>query len=140
MWSLSHTICLRNISPLGKRSTKQIHKNNKHIGKKKDKTMEDKPFWCLKCNKAVDEVNVDGYGFGDRMLEGVMYRVKNMDGKPVLLGIISVNDEVIDPKDDAYMHKLNNDYLNKVCLKYCEDLDIAYCPTCSDEILVWGEI
>lgn len=28
--------------------------------------MEEK-FWCDKCNKKVDEVNVDGYGFGDRV-------------------------------------------------------------------------
>jgi len=101
--------------------------------------VEDKPFYCLKCKKDVDEVNVDGYDFGDRLLEGVMYRVKNVDGFPKLLGIVDAG-KVIDPKDDAYLSQLNNDYWNKMCLWHCEELDIAYCPTCGDEILVWGEI
>jgi hypothetical protein len=101
--------------------------------------LEDIPFWCLKCDKTVDEVNVDGYGFGDRMLEGVMYRVKSVNGKPVLLGILSVDGNVIDPKDDAYMHGLNNKHWNELCIEYCEDLDIADCSTCGTQILVWGE-
>ena len=102
--------------------------------------MEDKPFYCLTCKKIVDEVNVHGYNFGDRLLEGVMYRVKNTDGKPKLLGILGTNGKVIDPEKDAYMFGLNNSLWNERCIEYCEDLDVAACPVCSDDILVWGEI
>ena len=98
---------------------------------------EDTPFYCQTCNKIIDEVNVDGYGFGDRMLEGVMYRVKNNNGKPEVIGVQFCG-EVIDPKDDAYMHGLNNKHWNKTCSEYCEELDIAACPTCGDDVLVWG--
>jgi hypothetical protein len=115
-----------------------IDRWTKELASIEQNALEDMPFWCRKCKKIVDEVNVHGYGFGDRMLEGVMYRVKNVDGKPVLLGIVD-GKNIIDPKDDAYMHGLNNKHWNELCLEYCEDLDIAACPDCSDDVLVWGE-
>ncbi len=101
--------------------------------------MKDELFYCLNCKKHIDEVNVDGYGFGDRMLEGVTYRVKNVDGKPEVLGVLDFDDKIIDPKDDAYMHQLNFKLWNEKCIEYCEELDIASCPTCGDDILVWWE-
>ena len=96
----------------------------------------EKQFFCLKCKKDLTEVNVDGYSFGDRMLEGVMYRVKNNNGKPEVLGIM-FQGKVIDPKDDAYMHQLNYKLWNKRCEEYCEGLDVAECPECGFEIIVW---
>ena len=99
--------------------------------------MEDKPFWCLTCNKLLNEINVHGYDFGDRILEDCYYRVKNENGKPVVLGI-SDGKNVIDPNDDPYMVGLNNKHWNKLCVEYCENLDIASCPVCGDDILVWG--
>ena len=98
-----------------------------------------KPFWCLTCNKIIDEVDVDGYAFGGRLLEGVIYRIKNVDGKPKILGL-SDGIKVVDPKDDPYVGRLNIKYWNEMCLEYCEELDIANCTWCGDQILVWGEI
>lgn len=84
---------------------------------------------CDNCGK-IDYVLVDGYYFGDRLLEGVNFKVKDKDGKPNSVG---VTDECIE-----YFEDLNKNKWLKICDDFCEDLDIAQCPKCGDDVVVWG--
>lgn len=86
-------------------------------------------FVCEKCGK-VDSVLVDGYAFGDRQLEGVIFKVKNVKGKPKVL-------EVTVGK--KYFETLNKKLWYKACEDYCKQLDLANCSKCDDyEVEVWG--
>lgn len=86
-------------------------------------------FVCDKCGK-VDTVLVSGYHFGDRLLEGVVFRVKNVKGKPKVV-------EVTEGKE--YFESLNKKKWIKACEDYCKQLDEANCGKCDDyEVAVWG--
>jgi len=95
-----------------------------------ESSFEDVPFFCLKCGK-IDEVIVDGYYFGDKLLEGVEFIVKNVNGEPKVM-----NDFEVDP----YMIQLNIPYWIRECEDFCMQHDIASCSKCGEEVLVWGEI
>lgn len=84
---------------------------------------------CDKCGK-IDHVLVDGYTFGDRILEGVMFEVRDKNGKPDAIGVTK---ECLD-----YFNDLNTKKWLKACQGYCEDLDIAQCPKCGYDVPVWG--
>jgi len=91
--------------------------------------MEDVPFYCLKCEKHVDEVFVDGYIFGDRILEGVDFKVRNINGQPIVIS---------DFANDPYFVGLDTLYWIKECEEFCKGLDFAECMVCRGEILVWS--
>jgi len=87
-------------------------------------------FYCDQCKEKLNIVLVDGYGFGDRLLEGVDFIVENVDNKPVVLNV--------DADSIPYFEQLNKEYWFEVCGEYCEGLDIATCPACGYDVVVWG--
>jgi len=84
---------------------------------------------CKDCG-AIDHVLVDGYFFGDRLLEGVNFMVKDQDGIPTALGVV--------PEAQSYFDDLNQDKWLRTCEKFCEQLDIAQCPKCGGDVVIWG--
>jgi len=86
----------------------------------------------LKCDTCgvIDHIIVDGYCFGDRLLEGVEFMVKDKNGKPNALGV--------KPECQDYFSDLNQKKWLKACEEFCEQLDIAQCPKCGDDVVVWG--
>jgi hypothetical protein len=87
-------------------------------------------FWyCHACGKAVDTVLVDGYQFGDRLLEEVIFVIKNVGGIPTCEG---VTDECKD-----YFSELNEKAWLDACRSFCDaDIDIGSCPICGDDVHV----
>jgi len=83
-------------------------------------------FKCKACQKEHEFVLVDGYNWGDRMLEGVMFRVYDNDGDPQL--------ELHDKSDEAYTRQLNMDYFLKEGKVYIEHEEIYGCPECKFDI------
>ena len=73
---------------------------------------------------------LDGYPFGDRLLEGVMFIVDNRNDKPVVAGVTN--------SCKPYFNQLNKEMWIKECEKFCLTYDVAQCPDCGDEILIWG--
>jgi len=84
---------------------------------------------CESCGK-IDHVLVDGYPFGDRLLEGVMFMVKDQDGIPTALGVTA---EAVE-----YFSDLNQSKWLRACEEFCERLDFAQCPKCGGDVDVWG--
>lgn len=77
-------------------------------------------FKCDKCGD-LDYVLFDGYPFGDRMLEDVMFRRYN-DGH------VEIN------SDDAYWQKLNSKMWLETAKEWSDDLDIGTCPKCKEDV------
>lgn len=83
---------------------------------------------CPKCKANVDAVYFDGYAFGDRLLEGVMFKLTKE-------GEVYFKD---DPATDAYVQQLNTEYWLTAAVDWIEDNDIADCVYCQGEILLNG--
>lgn len=83
-------------------------------------------LYCEFCKKELPYALVDGYNFGDRLLEGVMFKVEHRNEGPNCIGV--------EESSEAYMKGLNWEHWKKKCEEYCEDLDIAQCPDCHDDI------
>jgi predicted RNA-binding Zn-ribbon protein involved in translation (DUF1610 family) len=81
-------------------------------------------FNCEKCGK-VDEGRFDGYWFGDRQLEGIMFIAKKNDD-----GTCKVRAE-----DDKYLATLNKKYWLKMAKEFAEDNDIFICLKCGSQIV-----
>lgn len=88
-------------------------------------------FCDNKCNKDLKFVYVHGYDFGDRLMEDVMFKVEVVDGKGLCTGL--------HPDAEPYMIQFNWDYWKKKCEEHCENIDIAICPFCGEDILVEDE-
>lgn len=82
-----------------------------------------------KCN--IDFIYVNGYDFGDRIMEGVKFKVRVVNGKPECFGM--------DPDSEPYMVQFDWKYWKQKCEDYCDDIDIAQCPQCKQDILVEDE-
>lgn len=78
-------------------------------------------FDCEKCGR-IDESEFDGYAFGDRQLEGVMF-VCSQPKK----GQFKVRFKD-DPKTDPYLVTLNTKYWLKAAKDYAKKNDIFTCP------------
>jgi len=85
---------------------------------------------CPTCGE-IPFVTVDGYWFGDRLLEGVLFKVEDKDGKPHALGVTR--------QSRAYFEDLNEAKWLKACEDFCLNEDVAYCPNCEDEVSIWGD-
>ena len=84
-----------------------------------------KKLFCIDENKELKYTLVDGYGVGDRLLEGVMFRISLVNDKPKA---------IIDPSyDDEYFEGLNREYWYKI-LEEDFDIDDCSCPYCDGEI------
>jgi len=88
--------------------------------------MEITKFTCDKCGD-LDSVVFSGYPFGDRLLEGVMFKAFFDNG-----GTLKVT--LNDPSDKAYCSQLNMKYWYKEALDFAKKLDIAECPKCGEEV------
>ena len=91
--------------------------------------MNIKPFHCETCKQEKSTVLVDGYAFGDRLFDGVMFVVENVNGKPICSGVVE--------EDKVYFDGENKKKWINECEDYCQDLDVASCPDCNDDIAVW---
>jgi len=76
---------------------------------------------CDKCGP-LDYILFDGYPFGDRMLEGVMFRFYP-DGK------VQIDDD-----DDAYWQSLNTKAWLEVAKECGPQVDVGACPKCGAEV------
>ena len=92
--------------------------------------IKDDKVICDGCGKMLDWIYVDGYSFGDRMMEDVRFKVKLANGKF----------ECLEVEDDAkpYMVQFDWNHWKKECEDFCRRNDIAECPKCGDqEVDVW---
>jgi hypothetical protein len=85
-------------------------------------------FDCDKCGK-IDEALFDGYGFGERILEGVMFKAKKRDNGTCVV------DSVDKWEKDPYLSGLNKKHWMKLAKDYAEDNDIFECPTCKNDVV-----
>ena len=83
-------------------------------------------FDCEHCGK-VDHALLDGYDFGDRLLEGVMFEVRVADD-----GTISIQ---VQEKHRSYFSQLNEQMWLEAAKERAEEIlsdpgDGFYCPKC----------
>lgn len=83
-------------------------------------------FDCEECGQ-IHEALFDGYFFGDRLLEGVMFKAKIENGDMT----ISMNDS----NDDAYMNSLNKEQWLKTAKQFALKNDIFECPYCGEDVV-----
>ena len=84
-------------------------------------------FDCEKCGK-IDNAIMDGYSFGDRLLEGVKFLVtKNDNGKCMV--------EPYHPDDKSYLKTLNYNMWMKMAKESAETNDIFECPHCGSDVV-----
>lgn len=86
----------------------------------------------LKCDDCgeLDHVLFDGYAFGDRMLEGVMFQAR-LEGEEDFVVVFA-------PGNEHYTKKLNTDYWLAAAKVHAAELDIAVCPKCNDDVAMPG--
>ena len=84
---------------------------------------------CDNCGK-IDYVLVDGYGIGDRLLEGVMFMVEDKDGKPHTIGVVK--------ESQIYFDDFNKEKFLAEMESFCEHEEDAYCPKCDGIVDIWG--
>lgn len=83
-----------------------------------------KPFVCEKCGP-IDYAEMDGYAFGDRLLEGVMFRVRRFEDNDL--------EVTIDPDSKDYFESLNmRKWLGLAVQNAEDDPDSLMCPTCKE--------
>ena len=78
----------------------------------------------------VDSYLIDGYSFGDKLLEGVMFEVTIKNGKPIV---------EVTPESKPYFEQLNQAIWLKKAVKFAERADIVTCGKCksNDIVLPW---
>ena len=81
-------------------------------------------FICDKCGE-VKKVSFDGYHFGDRLLEGVIFDAV-LDDK----GNVSVS---VQTESAAYFSDLNEKKWLAAALKYVQETDVVTCGKCGGE-------
>jgi hypothetical protein len=75
----------------------------------------------------ITHIIFDGYGFGDKQLEQVMFKASVIDGEVVV-------DAVDDWDNDNYLKGLNKNHWLGAAKAYQANLDIATCPNCGNDI------
>ena len=83
-----------------------------------------KQFDCEGCG-VIDYVLINGYGFGDRLLEDVYFEVRIKDEKFVV---------ALAPGQDEYCHQLNMVYWLEKAQAYAEQHDFGECPHCRSDV------
>lgn len=89
-------------------------------------------FNCEQCGD-VDQILVDGYGCGDRLLEGVMFKVVMAEDE-------SLTAEVM-PLFQDYFEQLNPNWVDKIVEYVEEHIDdcVGKCPHCKQDIAYLSE-
>ena len=83
-------------------------------------------FVCDGCGR-LEYILIDGYGFGERMLEGVMFRVSvDENGGFLATPILGWH--------HPYLRTLNREYWENEALCYAKENDIAECPKCGQDV------
>lgn len=79
---------------------------------------------CDQCG-VVDHVLVDGYSFGDRLLERVLFEVRAVRGRPQ----VTVTAEAA-----AYFEGLNTTHWLRAARTYVRTADLFICPHCHSDV------
>ena len=80
---------------------------------------------CDGCKKELDYVLVNGYPFGDRLMEGVMFKVCLSKNKWICIGV--------EEEAKEYIKQFNWKYWKSICESFCNENDLAHCPLCGEE-------
>ena len=82
----------------------------------------------------IPHIIFDGYGFGDRQFEGVMFKAMIVEGL-IAPGFDSlVVDSVDDWNTDPYLGDFNKSQIIKRATNYIRDHDVATCPKCGNDV------
>jgi len=85
---------------------------------------------CENCGKNVESALLDGYHFGDRLLEGVMFEVRLVDEKFTASLV----------EETSYTEGLNMVKWLKTAAKYAETHDVFECPQCHEqEVILYSQ-
>ena|SRR3990172_1706272 len=87
-----------------------------------------KTFKCNKCGE-IDHVTVDGYGFGERVLEGVLFEIRFAKGAKKYKATVEASAK-------EYFSTLNEKMWLKQAEDYAKDADMASCPKCGEDIVM----
>jgi hypothetical protein len=83
-------------------------------------------MFCSECEAEVEHVYVSGYHIGDRILEGIWFKVYHKPGDRML------TIEVVDGSwDDGYMGQLNRKYWEKRIVESVDDS--GACLDCTED-------
>jgi len=85
-------------------------------------------LYCSHCGKEKKTAYVDGYHFGERLLEGIKFMLEIQDNKLTCTGVAE--------QDQEYFSTLNEDKWIDACNEYCEDVDIIKCIDCNQDVEV----
>ena len=93
-------------------------------------TMTEKTFNCEKCGD-IPMALLDGYHFGDRILEGVMFEITITDNNTITAKA---------QKESAdYMATLNESKWNNAAVECAKSYDVFVCPTCGGEVIQFSK-
>jgi hypothetical protein len=87
--------------------------------------IKDDKIICDECGKRLLFVYVDGYAFGDRLLEGVLFKVQFLSDGWKCIGV--------EKESEQYMKQLDWNHWKSECEDYCVNEGMAQCPECGDE-------
>ncbi len=81
---------------------------------------------CEGCGHESDTAHVDGYSFGDTLLEGVLFIISWASDKPKALGVTE--------SCKKYFSGLAQKKWLKACEEYCADNDVFACEKCGEDV------
>lgn len=87
-----------------------------------------KPLFCETCKEEKTVVHTDGYLFGERIVEGVIFIIEIKDGKIKCTGV--------GESSKQYMEQLNWEHWKKRCEDFADDAEEFTCPECGDDIYI----
>lgn len=85
----------------------------------------EKAFVCDACGP-IDHIHFDGYAFGDRVLEGVIFRAAFKNGKLVVTPI--------EGWGGPYLRTLSKAHWQKEAEAFAAENDVAQCPKCGADV------
>ena len=86
-------------------------------------------FHCEGCGHKSNTCHVDGYDFGDTLLEGVKFIVEWVfGGRPKAVGVVE--------SAKKYFSKLAQKKWLKACEEFCADTDHVYCEKCGEDVYI----
>ena len=83
-------------------------------------------LFCEECNEIPEFVYIDGYNFGDRLMEGVNFKLKFSNKTVECIGV--------EEQSEVYMKQFNWEYWKERCNLIAKDYDVFTCPKCGEDI------